>query len=209
MYKYSDLEGIKIVIDWESSIDTNDRLQILSYDAVPGSHRPSVVGHFVKLLMKIYQLHQDSIVHGDLRFSNVIFSDMDGNAPVTTIIDFDYSGVNGEKIYPPHFNVSIDDGYRHPGANPMEYLRPEHDITAAKWMCSQYRPKNEKLRNMWSSCMEEFVVDLQAMIDQMKVCEQEPLEPVSVHNYADVVADCETKGTGSPDTNRGRYVRHS
>ena len=96
MYSKSDLTSIELVVDWASSSDPEDKLQIISYDAVPGVHSPSVIGHFTRLLKKIAQLHQQGIVHGDLRFSNVVFSepsddkdDADGSLINSTIIDFD------------------------------------------------------------------------------------------------------------------------
>jgi hypothetical protein len=179
-YRTSDLAGVELIVNWTNSSDPYDRLQILSYDAALGTHRPSVLGHFTKLLKKLLLMHSQGIVHGDLRFSNVIFSETHSDSPpVSTIIDFDYSGLAGERVYPPQFNLSIDDGARHPDARPNEFLRLEHDISAVKWMCKQYQPRREELRSLWSSYTLELEQDMQAAIEQLECYESEPLEPVT------------------------------
>ena len=65
-YWNSDLAGLEVV-DWTSDRDPEDRLQIISYDQVPGVHHPSVVLHFILVMRKIAQLHAEGIVHGVLQ----------------------------------------------------------------------------------------------------------------------------------------------
>jgi hypothetical protein len=210
-YRTSDLAGVELIVNWTNSSDPYDRLQILSYDAALGTHRPSVLGHFTKLLKKLLLMHPQGIVHGDLRFSNVIFSEIHSDSPpVSTIIDFDYSGLAGERVYPPHFNLIIDDGARHPDARPNEFLRLEHDIAAVKWMCEQYQPRKEELRSLWLSCILELEQDMQAAIEQLEGYESEPLEPVTRADSVVAIlvastADGGLKGTGSPDSARSHY----
>jgi serine/threonine protein kinase len=136
------------------------------------------VGHLILVMRKTAQLHAEGIVHGDLRFSNIVFSEANDAAVASTIIDFDHSGLAGEKIYPPRFNPDITDGFRHAGARAYEFLRPEHDIAALQWMCAQYRPKNVDLRETWSSCVNELLDGILDVPDRLLVHEFEELEPV-------------------------------
>ena len=65
---------------------------------------------------------------------------------LSTIIDFDYSALAGERVYPPQFNLSMDDGARHLDARPNEFLRLEYYIAVVvvKWMGEQYQPRKEE-----------------------------------------------------------------
>jgi len=176
MYFRSDLTGVKLVVDWNSEDNLLDSLKIISYDLVPGFHHPSHVGHIINVLRKIAKLHAENIVHGDLRFSNIVFSE----SYKAVIIDFDYSGLAGEQIYPLRFNRDIKDGLRHIGAREGDFLRVEHDIAAVQWMCAQYQPKNNKLMDTWSSFVENLkdgtpILDI---IPRLEEYSHEELEPV-------------------------------
>jgi hypothetical protein len=199
MYFKSDLTGLERIVDWTSSNNPEDRLQIISYDIVEGSHSPYYTGHFTQVLRKLHELHAQRVVHGDLHFLNILFSRPSDTAPLaSTIIDFDYSGLEGEKIYPPRFNTVIEHGFRHAGAVPGEFLRVEHDIAAVRWMCEQYRPKREDLREEWSSCVAELGDDLLSIIGRLSPHEFEEIESVALNRVDDVGF----KGTGSPDVKR-------
>lgn len=179
-YLQSDLQNVELVVDWTADSDSHDRLQILAYDMVPGVHYPSFVRHLTLVMSKIAQLHARGIVHGDLRFANIVFSDKSDETVAITIIDYDYSGPAGEKVYPPRFRHDITDGFRHDGARAYEYLHPEHDIAALHWMCDQYHPKNVGLRETWRLCVSELLdgtppVDVAA---HLVALESEALEPV-------------------------------
>jgi hypothetical protein len=214
LYFESDLTGVELVVDWKST--ANDKLQIISYDIVPGTHCPSYVGHMTQVLRKIAQLHARSIVHGDIRFSNIVFSNpivnldssdtsAEATKVVSTIIDFDYSGVAGERVYPERFNLNILDGFRHPGVLPNGFLLPEHDITAAKWMCEQYRPKvvdsNGDVSAIWSLSIAELEEDLHGAVRRLEPYELVELVPIE----GSVVVTTGFKGTGSPDAKCNLY----
>ena len=186
------------MVKWNSESNPRDSLQIISYDMVPGVHYPSFVGHMILVLRKLAQLHADGIAHGDLRFSNIVFSAPNDAVVKSTIIDFDYSGPVGEKIYLPRFNHDITDGFRHAGARPNEFLRKEHDLAALNWMCMQYHPKGIDRREAWLSCVAALMDDLLAVVDHLVILELEELEPVDNR----MVVYPGIKGTGSPDTNR-------
>jgi hypothetical protein len=200
-YRKSDLAGMKLVVDWTSDSNPHDSLQIITYDVMPGVHRPSKVGHLILVMRKIAQLHADGIVYGDLRFSNIVFSEASEAAVASTIIDFDHSGPAEEKIYPPRFNPDITDGFRHKGARENEFLRLEHDIAALQWMCAQYRPTKVDLRETWSSCV-ELLDDLLGVSDRLKAHEFEELEPVDKN----MVVSVGILGTCSGDITRTHYT---
>lgn len=146
-YFESGLTNVNLVVAWKSESQSSDSLQILSYDMVPGVHNPSIVKHLTLVMKQVVSLHSKNIVHGDLRFANIVFSDdSDAATARSTIIDYDYSGPANETIYPPHFNRNIPDGFRHAGANADDFLRLEHDVAALHWMCKQYHPTNVDLR---------------------------------------------------------------
>ena len=111
------------------------------------------------LLSSLLALHRQGIVHGDIRFSNVIFSAADDEVVKATMIDFDFSGVSGEKRYPTGFNLRLDDGFRHADVCEGDFIRPHHDIAAARWMGSHFHPDNSSsspdLMQLWSSAFEE------------------------------------------------------
>lgn len=201
MYRYSDL-SIRTIVDWEDSgVDKSDSLKIIAYDKVHGSHEPSYIGHFTEMLRKLQHLHLRNIVHGDMHFFNVVFSPKEMTPISSVIIDFDFAGVDGEKLYPPGFNVDITYGYRHREACPLNYLRKTHDIAAVQWMCRKYQPKNESLRTTWLECVEDLTEDdITAAIDRLaNIQDVEEVELASSWRPRDVGR---VLGTGSPDNNK-------
>lgn len=178
-YFNNGLAGVMRVVHWISPSNPNDNLQIIAYDRVPGVHRPAVVGHMMQLITKTAQLHEKGIVHGDLRFSNIVFSDASSATVERTIIDFDYSGPAEEKAYPPRFSADINDGYRHVEARADALLQLKHDVASLRWMCEQYHPKNVDLRGWWSSCVGELLVgSLREVAGRLGEHELEELEQV-------------------------------
>jgi len=194
MYKESALTGIDLVVNWVSSINAADSLQIISYDMVSGVHYPSCIGHMIQVLRQMARLHAKRIVHGDLRFSNIVFSMATDAAVSSTIIDFDYSGREGEKAYPEGFNLNIVDGLRHTDVQPKKLLNREHDIAAVQWMWAQYRPKKVELRDMWSSCLDELI-DLLNIVGRLEPHDSEELELVGENRVV-------MRESISPDTRR-------
>jgi hypothetical protein len=70
-YRYSNL-GVQSLCSWAGRVD--DSLDIISYRYVEGSHYPKFVGHFISFLEELEGLHDRDVVHGDIRFGNVVFS---------------------------------------------------------------------------------------------------------------------------------------
>lgn len=50
----------------------NLQLQLLQYPAIPGDHVPKHVGHLIGVLLQVRKLQDLQIVHGDIRWFNVI-----------------------------------------------------------------------------------------------------------------------------------------
>ena len=221
MYARSDLSGLSFVVDWTNHKNSMDNLQIISYDMVQGSHCPCYIGHFTEVFKKLLQLHTDDIVHGDLRFSNIVFSAMPEHTSfassgeddtdqsiasqsavsmASTIIDFDHTGIDGQKTYPSRFNLNIDDGRRHAEALPNSFLRKKHDIFAVQWMCLQYQPKKDRLKKKWIKYVAKLSSNIQCVIDKFAQYLHEDLEPVDeIAIYSDI------NDTGSPHIIRRHY----
>jgi tRNA A-37 threonylcarbamoyl transferase component Bud32 len=98
-YLTSDLNA-ELIVNWNNPLNFKETLAIVKYPYVVGSHQPSTVKHFDMLIKKICGLHIEGIVHGDLRFANVVFGEMQ-----CVLLDYDYSGKN--RTYPPKFNLVI------------------------------------------------------------------------------------------------------
>jgi len=61
---------------------------------------PSTVGLGRKIREVVTQLHNQNMVHGDLRDTNIVVAN-DGSF---MLIDFDWSGIEGQVRYPPLVN---------------------------------------------------------------------------------------------------------
>ena len=106
---------------------------VISYPFVQGCGSPSSPSHLISLIDRVLELHAHSIVHGDIRASNIVF----GLNGVATLIDFDFSGENGVKRYPSTFNSKIDDGARHGDVSGGEVLKFKHDWFAVAALVSR------------------------------------------------------------------------
>jgi len=80
-YFYRDLPGFR-----DEHCECN--FQLISYEYQDGEHVPRNVGNVISVLQAVHKLHQRGIVHGDLRWSNVVIPTVGGAAG---IIDFDFS----------------------------------------------------------------------------------------------------------------------
>jgi hypothetical protein len=47
---------------------------VIRYPRIAGIHRPSTVRHLVSLIDAVLKMHEQQIVHGDIRFANIVFS---------------------------------------------------------------------------------------------------------------------------------------
>ena len=111
---YKDCLNSKTVVNMEN-------LTVISYPWIEGSHVASNVGQFHALVVALQKLHESGLCHGDIRGSNVLFSEN------SMLIDPDFMGEAGKKRYPRNFNRDIPDGGRHTDASQDNCLQPAHD----------------------------------------------------------------------------------
>ena len=71
-------------------------LVVIRYPYLEGTHQPRSVAQWITLICCVQRLHKDGIVHGDLRFSNVVFGSRD---EMVTVIDYDFAGEVAQKTY--------------------------------------------------------------------------------------------------------------
>eukprot|EP01091_Cochliopodium_minus_P002576 TRINITY_DN1242_c0_g1_i1.p1 TRINITY_DN1242_c0_g1~~TRINITY_DN1242_c0_g1_i1.p1 ORF type:complete len:666 (-),score=148.19 TRINITY_DN1242_c0_g1_i1:67-1878(-) len=107
-----------------------DDFTILSYDLIEGSHRPTSTRHFLDLCLKLKEIHDKDLVHGDVRLLNFIFKDLaeilksSKYISSSEIIDLDYLR---NKNYPFYFN-KVSDTVRHKDAIGGAKKKKIHDI---------------------------------------------------------------------------------
>lgn len=111
--KYSDLEDVKL-----HYITLDHRIQCLSYKYVEGNHDPTSITQFVDVLDTLNKLHDNNIVHSDVRLANIVFT-----AEKTYLIDFDLAEGVGED-YPAGYAILEE---RHPAARALSPREKCHD----------------------------------------------------------------------------------
>jgi serine/threonine protein kinase len=75
------------------------------------------------------------------------------------LIDFDFSGQAGVKLYPAGYNRDIDDGDRHLDANAHSPLHLSHDLFSLGRIFAFYRPINadSHVQQLWSNATETLL----------------------------------------------------
>ena len=81
-----------------------------------------------------YELQKKNYVHGDLRDANVLF-DTENNRVV--VVDFDWSGIDGESVYPPFMNPEI---IWPDGASTGQIMCHQHDVYWLSQLCDIINP---------------------------------------------------------------------
>ena len=157
------------------------------------------VQRLIEVVELLHKLHDDhDMVHGDIRLSNMILSESSGK-----IIDFDYSGKDGEHKYPPGL-VAIADGERHQEVKDAidnntikeQVLRKEHDWHSMKAVMRLFKVKDK-----------EHAAIYDQMINQ--VMEESAREGNLKHDFLVCFNKPETmtkksNATGSPMQNQGK-----
>lgn len=122
--------------------------RLLSYAAIHGSPVPCHRKEISSALDIIAILHEQNLVHGDIREGNILFHV--GNA---YLIDFDFTAKCGES-YPPGYNGSLSE--RHFGAKPNEKRESIHDYHSLISIANKYLPPSShfkaSLKCLCSSC---------------------------------------------------------
>ena len=91
----------------ELCLTTCKRFQMFSYRYMEQSTtKPNSLQYFKNVMQALDTLHEQSVVHSDVRFANLLFLDEDAK-----IIDFDHANTVGTS-YPSNFNFQLPE--RHP-----------------------------------------------------------------------------------------------
>jgi serine/threonine protein kinase len=121
---------------------------------IKGDHNPKSVGAFTSVIEQLHFMHDDGIVHGDIRIFNIIFTE-DGKSQ---LIDFDFAGVANEQRYPHGFAFELDDVERHPMAKAGGVLCPEHDSFSLASIMKKFELSDKTLESFWKEailCLEK------------------------------------------------------
>ena len=155
-------------------INARLRRKLLEYRRIEGEHDLFFVRQATGLLQLLQRMHNDSVVHGDIRLANIVAHK--DNPTQAQLIDFDYSGKHDEDVYPEGWNDAIDDGQRHAGARGGQVMRKEHDwYSIAELLDYFFESEEEGNRQTW--------VDLVAKLKNEGVAEM--LESaLEVQNFA-------------------------
>ncbi len=180
--------SVLFIPDCEKVISAQD-LVVISYPRLEGSHTAHTVRHFASLIASVSRLHRDGVVHGDIRASNIVFTE-GGQAQ---LIDFDYSG-DTNRTYPKGFNRKIEDGKRARGARAGARLSFEHDWFAVAALMRMANVLDGAFRSLWNdACVH---VNDERPVEALKLLD-EVLE-VELAQVDGKDSNCDDKGTGSP-----------
>jgi hypothetical protein len=164
-------QNFRYLARWHDAVEPSDSLVIVQYDKVKGTHMPTCVGHLKNLLRELQCLHNECIVHGDIRLSNVIFSIVSNQSDdeiKTTLIDFDFSGAHENKTYPSRFNLEIGDGSRHANARSGFCLKYEHDVHSVFWIIEKYQTIHGQQFDTTNKELADVIGDL-SQLDEREV----------------------------------------
>jgi hypothetical protein len=102
----------------------------------------------IALAKQLDELHEDNIVHGDVRGFNVVF----GGADETVLLDFDFAGPQGTAVY---YAVEITDGGRCDGACEGELITKYHDRWALGALLACTFPESDALKRVVEALQNE------------------------------------------------------
>lgn len=100
---------------------SDGRIKYLKYKYIEGDHTPTSVNQFTGALQTLQKLHQQGIVHGDVRLPNIIFS---GNN--SYLIDFDLARKVGDR-YPIGYTALPE---RHIDATSRSLMSDRHSMAS-------------------------------------------------------------------------------
>ena len=114
------LQGMKLIPDSDTS-----RLYELSYTYVENGGGPLTLQSFFGIVSTLCEMHQRNLVHGDIRFPNMVFG-----VEKSFLIDFDFVGKNNSDHYPLRYNSGLCE--RHKDALPGRKMMLIHDRYSLK-----------------------------------------------------------------------------
>jgi serine/threonine protein kinase len=107
----------------------NDMVDYRPFSALEKSSLSSQLRPMVLDLVDSF--HQQNLVHGDLRDTNILVRE-DGGRLEIKLVDFDWGGVEGEVRYPSAINCT--DFWRPPEVSDSMLITKVHDIQMVKYM---------------------------------------------------------------------------
>ena len=119
------LPGMKLIPDSDTS-----RLYELSYTYVENGDYPLTLKSFFGIVSTLSEMHKHNLVHGDIRFPNLVFG-----VEKSFLIDFDFVGENESDCYPPRYNSGLCE--RHKDALPNGKMMLIHDRYSLKYIIEQ------------------------------------------------------------------------
>jgi hypothetical protein len=170
------IPGAHLVVDTPS-------LKVMRYPNIEGTVEPATMTPqlFLHAAQALATLHQQGIVHGDVRMYNLV---VDPPTRRVQWIDFDFAIHKSERgRYPSNWNRDITDGERHPAANAEEPIEECHDVFAFLAMVKLYQ----------KDCLmvAETMANVILWLEQQQPLDQEwPLRAATT--------DGKKQGTGSP-----------
>ena len=91
----------------------NGQKLLIATKYMSGTHEATTPIDFLPIIDELANLHENGMVHGDIRVYNMVFSlASDGEKPDGCLIDFDYGGTEGEAKYPSGYVRALLDGTR-------------------------------------------------------------------------------------------------
>jgi hypothetical protein len=106
--------------------------QVIRYNLIQGKHCPTLVRQVMQVINMLGVMHNEHIVHGDVRRHNIVFGQDE-----SSLIDFDFAGVEGH-AYRFEPNRSIDDGCFHDDVGLGKPMRCEHDRYSLQCILVQF-----------------------------------------------------------------------
>jgi hypothetical protein len=129
-----------------------DLLTIISYPFIDGAHYPANSRQILCLLSSLIEFHAQQYVVADIRASNIVFGKHDDGC----FIDMDFCGKVGKVFYPVTFNLTIDDGKRHPEVQPGTQAKQEHDCFSLAETFKLFELKDDSSQSLWNSLLNDI-----------------------------------------------------
>ena len=111
----------------------------MSYKKLHGTHHTKSVEHFFPIMKTLQKIHDQKMVHGDVRMANLVFG---GNEDTSWIIDFDMANREGTSYCPGYKSKSADIPERHEDARESKPMLPSHDRYSLAVLMEQCIPLN-------------------------------------------------------------------
>jgi hypothetical protein len=204
-YRRPNFRLIKEFVDCNArmfrSKDNNLYLVSMKYFATDWT-KPVSLSVFADILDQLSTLHKNYGPHGDIRLANMLIQTSDDGCR-GCLIDFDFVDMNGNsRKYPSGFNVTIEDGKRHPQAIANEEMQMDHDYHSMKAVMEFFKVEGS-VASAWERSM-QFVGQGQ-LSDAVSVLREKGGNAMATLSQENVTKFANLSGTGgTPPKLRGR-----